>query len=435
MTLLGKEHGYLEVEPHLPEERRADREVILFLHGTGGNKQEWSFPDWRGYNYDHEHRPSDRHSGGHVSPPWNPLPDFSLSDKKDVRCWTSVLRALGHTVIYYSQEGQDDFIEVPLKQFEDLIVPFIRSEVLTGQLAGKRVVIIAHSRGGILTRRYLAGDPQGGSEWIERVITLCSPHGATNAPRAMRRLRDAIEQRLLGGVPAVARLLFPFLASFPVIGFDVKPSDAQAQLLPGDPLFDSLSQPNDTPDIDFHTFGGSSVTLARVYVWYWHPSSWIPRWDFPNPIPHFDWTLFPTEIDLASPIIDSLPNDMVFAEQIEGQGDIAVTIDSARLTEVPHATLPLNHSEALFDEALFARVADILGTPLGNTVAEECTSGWIGNLRTHELHDPSRERRNCQLDEIVFRWPFSKPEDAFEAGFDGCAYCMPEHHHPEPDSG
>jgi pimeloyl-ACP methyl ester carboxylesterase len=433
LTLLGVEHGYLEVQPHAPEERRQDRDVILLLHGTGGNKFEWSFPDWRGYNYDHENDPPNRHDDNNLTPPLNVLPQFSLSDKKDVRCWTSILTALGHTVIFYSQDGPDDFIDVAYDQFVDLIVPFIRDDVLTGALAGKRVTIIAHSRGGILTRLYLAENPADGSQWIQRVVTLCSPHGATNAPRAKRRLRDAIEQRFLGSVPTVARLLFPFLNSFPLIGFDVEPTDAQAQLLPGDALFDQLSQPTDTPTIAFHTFGGSSVTLTRVYVWWWSPTSWIPRWDFPNPIPQFDWTLLPVEILPVSPMVDRLGNDMVFAEQREGQGDICVTIESAQLPGVPHQTLPINHAEAFFDETLFARVTDTLGTPLGNTVAEECTSGWIGNVRTLELHDPSRQRRNCQLDEIVFRWPFSKPEDAFDAGYDGCAYCMPEHHHPEPD--
>lgn len=105
MTLLGAAYGYLEVEPHIPEERRADREVILLLHGTGGNKQEWSFPIWRSLNYAHDSTPSYRHSDNHLIPPWNLLPDFSLSDRKRVRCWTSILRALGHTVIYYSQDG------------------------------------------------------------------------------------------------------------------------------------------------------------------------------------------------------------------------------------------------------------------------------------------------------------------------------------------
>jgi pimeloyl-ACP methyl ester carboxylesterase len=449
MTLLGAEHGHLEVEPHLPEERRSDRDVILLMHGTGGNKQEWSFPDWRGLNYDDEHRPRDRHSDHRSHPPLNPLPDFSLSDKKDVRCWRSILLALGHTIISYSQDGPDDRIEVALGQLEDLIVPFIRDDVLTGELAGKRVVVIGHSRGGILTRLYLSRHLDEASEWISRVITLCSPHGATNAPHAARRLRDVIEQRLLGGIPVLARILVPPLARLPLIGADVEPTDAQAQLVPGDPLFDELSQPDDTPEIRFDTFGGSSVRLSRVYIWSWDPTSYIPRWDIPslddpipNPVPHFDWTRVAAEIPVISPILESIdplldlhPDNEIFEEQRAGRGDICVTLDSAQLQGVAHRSLPIHHGQAFFDEPLFAEVADLLGTPLGEIVTEECTSGYIGNTRTLELHDPSREHPNCQLDEIVFRWPFSLPEEALGSGYDGCAYCMPEEHHPEPDGG
>ena len=433
MTLLGPEFGFLEVEPHAPEDRRPDREVILLLHGTGGNKFEWSFPAWRGLNYDHQHDPSNKHSDGHVSPPWNLLPRFSLSDKRDIRCWRSVLLALGHTIIYYSQDGADDAIEVARDQLEDRIVPFIRDEVLTGPLAGKRVVIIGHSRGGILTRLYLARHTAEASQWIQRVITLNSPHGATDAPNAARRLRDEIQALalLLGlslGAPLSVNLLVGLVIRF---GIDVEPTAAQAQLVPGDPLFDQLSLPADTPDIAFHTFGGSSVTVARVYVWYWTPGSFVPRWSIPNPVPHWDWTLFPTEIAPVSPMLDAIPDIAVFAEQRQGEGDIAVTVASAQLPGVPHQTLPINHGEAFFDEPLFAEVTSILGTPLGAIAAEECRMGWVGNTRTLELHDLGNETRNCQMDEIIDRWPFERPQDAFDAGYDGCAYCMPEEHHPE----
>jgi pimeloyl-ACP methyl ester carboxylesterase len=433
MTLLGAEFGFLEVEPHAPEDRRPDRDVILLLHGTGGNKFEWSFPAWRGWNYDHENDPENRHSDNHVSPPWNLLPRFSLSDKRDIRCWRTVLLALGHTIIYYSQDGEDDAIEVARDQFEDLIVPFIRDNVLTGALAGKKVVVIGHSRGGILTRLYLARHAEEASDWVQRVITLNSPHHGTDAPNATRRLRDEIQvlALLLGlslGAPFSVNLLLGLIIRF---GFDVDPTDAQAQLVPGDALFAQLSLPADTPDIAFHTFGGSSVTVTRVYAWYFTPGSFVPRWTFPNPVPHWDWTLFPVEIAPISPMLDAIPDAAVFAEQRQGEGDVAVTIASAQLPGVPHRTLPIHHGEAFWDEPLFAEVADILGTPLGNTVADECQMGFVGNRRTLELHDLSRERRNCQIAEILAPWPFERPQDAFDEGYDGCAYCMPEEHHSE----
>ena len=128
-------------------------------------------------------------------------------------------------------------------------------------------------------------------------------------------------------------------------------------------------------------------------------------------------------------MLDQIPDFAVFPEQRQGQGDIAVTVNSARLPGVPHRSLPIHHGQAFFDDDLFAHVANILGTPLGSLEVEECMQGFIGNRRSRELHDPTRETRQCQLDEIIDRWPFSSLEAAFADGYDGCAYCMPEHHH------
>jgi hypothetical protein len=77
---------------------------------------------------------------------------------------------------------------------------------------------------------------------------------------------------------------------------------------------------------------------------------------------------------------------------------------------------------------LFAYVADLLGTPMVQSGPVECVCGFIGNRRTVELHDPSRSRRVCQLDEIVEPWPLDRVEGALAIGYDGCAFCIPEHH-------
>jgi hypothetical protein len=53
-------------------------------------------------------------------------PEFGLSDlRTDVRCWSGIVKALGHTVISYSQDGNQSTVDVPLRQFEDRIVPFL----------------------------------------------------------------------------------------------------------------------------------------------------------------------------------------------------------------------------------------------------------------------------------------------------------------------
>jgi hypothetical protein len=92
--------------------------------------------------------------------------------------------------------------------------------------------------------------------------------------------------------------------------------------------------------------------------------------------------------------------------------------------------MPVNHAEALWDEALFQQVAAILGTPLTGGEVVECTSGFIGNTRTHQFHDPTRENTNCQLAEILYPTAFKTTDEAIALGYDGCYWCLRELHTP-----
>jgi pimeloyl-ACP methyl ester carboxylesterase len=424
MTILGPEFGYLQVHPGVPEERRADRDVILLLHGLGGSSGDWNSPEWRSYEWDHENPPANRHDNNNWTPPLNLLPDISLSGKREIRCWSGVLRGLGHTVIHYSQNGNTDIAEVPLDQLENLIIPYIKDVVLQGNLAEKRVTVLAHSRGGILIRYYLAHDPRAG-DWIQRVITLSSPHHGTDAPRAKRRIAEWVFMHLsLDPFSWLHAKAILFLIDQLTDWLDMPVG--QAQLLPGNSLFGRLSLPADTPTIEFHTFGGDSVRMSRIYSWMWSDSSFWPG-GFPDI--RYDWTKVPLEVPLLSPLLEGIPDDAVFAEQRPGRGDVAVTVESSQLPGARHETLDFNHAEALFDERLFSKVADLLGTPLGATAAEGCAAGFLGNRRTKQLHSLDHTTRQCQIDEIVDRTFFDLAQVGFEAGYDGCYYCMRAFHH------
>lgn len=372
MTLLGAEHGFLEVEPHDPRDRRADREVVLLVHGLGGSKDDWRFPVTRDLHYDLLRPPPDRHDDNHLTPPLSPLdhlPEFGLSPKRsDVRCWTGVLKALGHTVVNYSQDGRQSTVDVPLAQFEQRIVPFLRAQVLTDRLAGKRVVVLCHSRGGILIRAYLHRHPDEGSAWIGRVITLCSPHQGTRAPRAKQRLADAAAV-IGGGIGLGATpLLLDLVAR--VTGFLGESAGAN-QLVPGSPVFDDLATPADVADVDVRTIAGTSVRYGRIYAFFYTPDSYLPNWsDFPDI--RFDWTKFPVELPLASPLLDALPDALVDEEQDGGKGDGLVADSKARMAGAPHESFRVNHAQALWDEQLFARVAGLLGTPLSGAGRVDC---------------------------------------------------------------
>jgi pimeloyl-ACP methyl ester carboxylesterase len=232
--------------------------------------------------------------------------------------------------------------------------------VLTGDLAGKKVTVLAHSRGGILIRAYLARHPEEGQEWIGRVITLCSPHHGSRAPLAREGYADIVRDAL----PVLGPLAYRVLRDNGV--FDE--TAAHLQLLPGNPLFETLAMPADVPDIEFVTFGGTNVDFTRVYSWHYTLSSYLPL----PPDFNFDWTLFPVETPILSPMFSWIPDGIAFDEQDDGKADAVVTDRSARLPGAVHHSVPVNHNEALWHEPLFHQVAELLGTPYDVVNDVEC---------------------------------------------------------------
>ena len=438
MTTYGKAKGFLEVSPADPEQRDPSREVVLLLHGLGGNKLDWSFPAWREMHWNHRQSPANRHSDNHFGPPLLAplaalgfLTDFSLSDlDTNVRCWEGMLRAKGHTVINYSQDGNQALVEIPLVQFEQEIVPTIRDEVLTGSLAGKKVTLVCHSRGGILARRYVHDHPTVAPTWIKHIVTLCTPNQGTLAPLAKEKLTQQALAGLVGPIADAIGVDDLLVNTIDRLTDWLSETEGAEQLLPDNALFERLANPADAPDIEFTTFAGNSVRYSRLYYWLYTLSSFIPNFsDFPDI--RFDYEQFPTELPLISPLLDQIPDGLVDDEQDDNEGDGAVSDLRARLPGAPHTTVPVNHAEALWDETLFGLVADLLGTPLTGNENFECSRGFIGNSNTLQVHDPMNENTNCQLDEIDSIVPFKRIEDALTNGYDGCFYCLSEHHTPE----
>jgi hypothetical protein len=62
----------------------------------------------------------------------------------------------------------------------------------------------------------------------------------------------------------------------------------------------------------------------------------------------------------------------------------------------------------------------------GRTGAGVEPTRWLGNSRDRELHDLTKTRKGCQIDEIAAdrRVYFKSEDDAVKAGYDRCAYCF-----------
>lgn len=413
--------------------RRSDREVILLLHGAGGKTHDWTNPMWRPYNYNRKHEPTKRIKIMDMhSPPPNPLHvEFSLSAKMPVHNWKDFLIDLGHTVITYSQLGNDKEVAIPLEELVNAVIPYIKENVLIGKLKDSKVTIIAHSRGGLLISKYLHEVSQEeSSSWIKKVITIESPHRGTELPYLNDFSFSWLEAALIGLTGdftlTILNIIKTLYMEFMVI------NEGHDELEPTSELIRSLNpdiSPN--PNIEFHTIGGNSVELTKVYNWVWAPESFVPKSPDLNPLtiePRFDWFQSPNEFKSVSPLLNAIPDITGYDELRDGKGDILVTDESARLGYANHKTLHINHAEGLWHPKLLEYVAGLIGTPAKPKLAENIR--YYANVRTKQFHDLYNTTNNCNIFNIKYGTLLytNDIEEIKSMGYDGCYFCNSINH-------
>lgn len=408
--------------------RRPDREVILLLHGAGGKTQDWTYPMWRHYNYAYWQEPKKRTTcRDALTAPLDPgYCEYSLSPNRPIHNWKDFLVGLGHTVITYSQAGSDKKVEVCLEELKSKVIPYIEKNVLKGKLKDCKVTIIAHSRGGLLISKYLHDVSQEkSSSWIKKVITIQSPHRGTNLPY----LNDLswLEAALVGLTGDFTIILIKLIKSLLI---DYMITECHDELEPTSALIRSLDpdvSPN--PNIEFHTIGGTSVELSKVYSWVWAPESYVPTaLQKPSLTPLFDWVLEPVELKPISPILNDIPDVPGFSELHDGEGDMLVTDASARLGYSKHKSMHINHAEGLWHPELMEYISGLLGTPAKPMPIDQIR--YYANLKTKQFHDLEYITSGCSIDHIK-NGVLLDTNDADEIkakGYDGCYYCNIHNH-------
>lgn len=82
----------------------------------------------------------------------------------------------------------------------------------------------------------------------------------------------------------------------------------------------------------------------------------------------------------------------------------------------------VDYREIILGAAVCTPPPDSIG---GAGISTERTR-WLGNSREREVHDLTKTKKGCQIDEIAAdrRVFFKTEEDAVKAGYDRCAYCF-----------
>jgi pimeloyl-ACP methyl ester carboxylesterase len=371
-------------------EAHAHKPVVILLHGLGGDRNDWMNPfQERNWPYDHERDPQEMDMGVHSKPPITPLPgiqtQYFLSprlasnsrgvDGSDDRSWWHRLVTAGFPVFAYSQVGElmMPLSKGPVAEFARFL-EILQQDVVSDPTYGMRqVVILGHSRGGLIGRAFL-GNPEfksgrvGQYPRIKGLITLSSPHQGSNMALMDDKIIDFLS-KLQKVVPTL-----PNDVGNQVIDTLKKKIDDYVgafgdEIEPGSPFYRALeAQEPIRSGVRCMSVGGTSPRLLRIYLWTFTAGSMVPKKSSAGKL-EFHWQAKPVEAKGASPIPDGLPLKLLgmdLDEIMPGRGD-GLTADTRcrfppSFTAEEHLSVPLSHAEELWDPKLQAEIINRLST-------------------------------------------------------------------------
>jgi pimeloyl-ACP methyl ester carboxylesterase len=376
-------------DPDTPAAGR-QKPVVVLLHGLGGDRNDWMNPfQDRNWPYDHERDPVELDLGVHSKPPILKLPGIETqqflsprlagnsrgADGSDDRSWWHALVQAGFPVLTYSQVAalMMPLNHGPVAQFKRFMETLQQDVLSDPAYRSRQVVILGHSRGGLIGRAYLGdaevkADDAGRFPHVAGLITLSSPHQGSQ----MALLDDKIIAFLSTIEKVVPNL--PSNVGHEVIDTLKKKIDDYVgphgdEIEPGSPLFRALeAQEPIRTGVRCLSVGGTSPRLFRLYLWTFTFGSMIPK-KSPQGKLEFRWRAKPREARAASPVPDGLPLKVLgidMEEILPGRGD-GLTADK-RCQFPPsfhaeeHAPFPLSHAEELWDSKLQQAIVQRLST-------------------------------------------------------------------------
>lgn len=283
-----------------------NKPAVVFIHGLGMDKNIWADPA------------KSRILGGMF--PLRILLNKVFFDEtpENIRTLFYDLQSRGYTVITWSQKrpaGPMDFAVSELNE----IVEF------AGGLTKKGVILIGHSRGGLIARKYLMTNTKD----IRGLYTISTPHHGSSIAKIgeyLSPLGSMIAPLVPSGKIGLHAGAIKRIADF-------LRSGAFLELLPESDFFRTL---NDGPlnGLSYASFGGTSPTLFN-----------------------FNNLSFP---DVLEKII---PAKFYPEELKKGKGDGLVSAESSKFPWLhEHQDVHCNHAEILFEESIRAGLIKIIET-------------------------------------------------------------------------
>jgi pimeloyl-ACP methyl ester carboxylesterase len=273
-------------------EGNLDKPAIIFIHGLGMDKAIWVNPS------------QSRILGGLY-----PLKVFlSKNPPNKLQSLFDALRLKEYPVITWSQRRPASPINSAVSELSEIVK-------IAYNLTKAGVILIGHSRGGLIGRKYLLKKDQS----IIGLITISTPHKGSSVARVANYLTPVV---------SILNPLFPVkdkgTRSFAIKRiFEFLRSRALKELLPESRFLKSMKDgPLDR--VYYVSVGGTNPTLFNLY-----------NFSFP---------------DIFEKVI---PENLYPEELKKGRGDGLVSAESSKIPwSHEHYNFELNHAEILFDESV-----------------------------------------------------------------------------------
>lgn len=176
---------------------RPDAPVVVLMHGIGGNARHWTDPTGldpaETWLFDLGARPE----GGRgiaASPPYQP---------GSVTAWGRALGDAGMSCVTWSQGRADDLLEYAtaeatgvLAALEARVFTPYDADVAANGEAVPPLVLLCHSRGGLVVRAALKRLGGAGVPHLRQVVTLSTPHRGSYMPKLAATYNDALSNAI-----------------------------------------------------------------------------------------------------------------------------------------------------------------------------------------------------------------------------------------------